>query len=549
MNRNYVLIVMIIACVVALVGHANATVTISDTNGSYDVRTDAYEAVVCSDGNLLTLRVGGADFLKPRRDAIRGAYLLQGSIVDCSTITKPDDNTILATGSKGSITYLFSDKALVFRLSNDTEYRLPFLAIMDPSVKYVSVDSGKIQDSPVNTDGGASTWFVGKTRVDMVGTTKYWTDFPNDYQICEASLVGHEKRDLVFSFSPVTTSDEKMIADIGRDGPAVRDTIEVYSPVSSQVFQRQSRYQGLMLISGRAPSNCDSIEYKLTGTPLKGTLPTSWTKLAVNSGTSGFSQKVVVPAGGWYILEIRAMVAGKPVATKSVLQVGVGEVFVAAGQSNSTNYGQFRSQQRSGMVSCFSGTDWQVRDDPFLGPHDSSVMGSAWPAFGDAMYERFKVPIAVASTGHGGTSVWHWSPGGELFNYMMTRINQLGPGGFRAVLWHQGESDDGQDPDWYYAGMSRLISSSYQSAKWVFPWFTAQASYVPGKPLEPGVRSAQHKLWDNGISHEGPDTDTLTGTNRDYNGKGVHMSLDGLKAHGEMWADKVGKYLDTVLDK
>jgi hypothetical protein len=46
---------------------------------------------------------------------------------------------------------------------------------------------------------------------------------------------------------------------------------------------------------------------------------------------------------------------------------------------------------------------------------------------------------------------------------------------------------------------------------------------------------------------QGPDTDTLTGDNRDMDGKGIHFSPKGLKAHGEMWAEKVSAYLDQVL--
>jgi hypothetical protein len=265
---------------------------------------------------------------------------------------------------------------------------------------------------------------------------------------------------------------------------------------------------------------------------------------------SSFVQEFPVPAGGWYKLEIRALLGNKTVYSKTVERVGVGEVFVTAGQSNSTNSAQFRSKQTSGMVSCFSGSDWQVRDDPFPGVHDHSANGSPWPSFGDAMYRRYGVPIGVASTGHGGTYVRQWTPGGELFNWTMTRIYQLGPGGFRAVLWHQGESEYRTDPDWYYSEMSRIINASKLAAGWSFPWFTAQATYhTQILTAFPAIRAAQKKLWDTGVSLEGPDTDTLTGDNRDHDGKGVHLSLKGLKAHGELWAEKVSKYLDVVLDK
>ena len=41
----------------------------------------------------------------------------------------------------------------------------------------------------------------------------------------------------------------------------------------------------------------------------------------------------------------------------------------------------------------------------------------------------------------------------------------------------------------------------------------------------------------------------LTGDDRDKGGKGIHFSPKGLAAHGKLWADKVGDWLDGVLKK
>jgi hypothetical protein len=202
------------------------------------------------------------------------------------------------------------------------------------------------------------------------------------------------------------------------------------------------------------------------------------------------------------------------------------------------------------MVSAFSGTGWQVGDDPFPGVHDNSTGGSYWPAFGDAMYEEFQVPIGVASTGHSGTSVNQWAPGGELCRWTIGRMKQLGPNGFRAVLWHQGESDVGMSSDEYARKMTALIKETQKSVGWDVPWFVAQVSYHnPNSVSFPNPRAGQKKLWDTGVAREGPDTDTLTGDNRDEGGKGIHFSPKGLRAHGKMWAEKVGGYLDKELAK
>ena len=122
------------------------------------------------------------------------------------------------------------------------------------------------------------------------------------------------------------------------------------------------------------------------------------------------------------------------VGQMTVDHVGIGEVFIGAGQSNSTNCGQEKIQQKSGMVSSFSGTGWQLGDDPQPGVHDNTTGGSYWPAFGDAMFEEYQVPIGIASTGHSGSSVNQWAPGSELCRWTTARMKQFGPHGFRAVL-------------------------------------------------------------------------------------------------------------------
>ena len=64
-----------------------------------------------------------------------------------------------------------------------------------------------------------------------------------------------------------------------------------------------------------------------------------------------FEASVEVAAGGWYRLDVRAASAGKAVAQATVERVGVGEVFVIAGQSNSANHGAEKQASKTGRVS------------------------------------------------------------------------------------------------------------------------------------------------------------------------------------------------------
>jgi hypothetical protein len=137
---------------------------------------------------------------------------------------------------------------------------------------------------------------------------------------------------------------------------------------------------------------------------------------------------------------------------------------------------------------------------------------------------------------------------------MMARIEQLGAHGFRAVLWHQGESDSHQAPeheimaDVYARMLEQVILESRKRAGWEIPWFVAQATYhTPADTQCLPIREAQRSLWQRGIALEGPDTDTLTSAYRQDSGKGTHMNDVGLNAHGVLWAQSVERYLDPLL--
>jgi len=336
--------------------------------------------------------------------------------------------------------------------------------------------------------------------------------------------------------------------------PRARGTkLIVHSPRVWQVFQRITKRRGPVVISGRVTGPADRVEVKFTGKPRLGQLDSPWRSIRLDKATGAFTQSLSLPAGGWYTMDARARVGDRTVATATVKPLGVGEVFVTAGQSNSTSCGEFPTKQTSGMVSAFSGKAWRRAIDPMWGAHDLIDAGdpigkifkggSPWLAFGDAMFVRYGVPIGVAVTGHGGSSVTDWQPGSDMYNWMLTRVHQLGPMGLRAVLWHQGESDV-EIADQYAALLTRTIESSRSDAGWELPWMVAKVSYrSPTEPSFESIRQAFDELWQNGAALPGPDTDTLTGDDRDCGGEGIHFSPKGLKAHGRMWADFVAAWL------
>ncbi|MEO2036122.1 MAG: sialate O-acetylesterase [Planctomycetaceae bacterium] len=337
---------------------------------------------------------------------------------------------------------------------------------------------------------------------------------------------------------------------VDKPGENTDAKIMIESPLEYQVFQRFQKTAGRVVVRGTAEPGAERVQARVRGRAVDGELSGEWRDISFTEDSNRFEEVLTLPAGGWYALDVQAMKGEQSLGHSTVAKFGVGEVFAGAGQSNSTNSGQFRTKQTSGMVASFGGEHWQLADDPQPGVADKTEGGSFWPAFGDALYAKYKVPIGVATTGYGGTSVNAWQPDTGLFDWTMTRIRQLGPGGFRALLWHQGESDVDMTSDEYYTKLKTVIAATKQEAGWGFPWFIAQASYhSQDQPSFASVRTAQAQLWADGIAFRGPDTDTLTGDHRDSDGLGIHFSPKGLKAHGEMWAQIVAEYVDQQLDE
>jgi Carbohydrate esterase, sialic acid-specific acetylesterase len=352
-------------------------------------------------------------------------------------------------------------------------------------------------------------------------------------------------------------------------------SITLSSPLDYQVFQRQTKTQGTVTIKGKTLFPADSVEASFSGQSIMGMLPETWSKVSLDS-TGEFHADLSVPAGGFYTLTIRVAHSGE-LSQTSIAHIGVGEVFVVAGQSNSTNYGEVRQKTKTGMVTNVSSQGWQVANDPQLGVQDHSNQGSFIPSFGDAMYKKYGIPIGVASVGRGSTSVRQWLPKGTpvqvmptyqayvynddsgtlvsdgvLYSNLVDQIKLLGKGGFRAVLWHQGESDchqpEGHDisPDTYKSMMESLIASARTDAGWNFPWFLAEATYhAPDDQSCPPIQDVQQELWASGIALQGPDTDALTMQYREKKGQGIHFNDAGLQLHGRLWSQQVSAYLDN----
>lgn len=542
------LILLLTACSAWLVTATEiaAAVTIVAEASPLTIKSDRYEARIEGDGCMTSLRVNGREFLAPDVGISRGSYFYQKGPLKLPKIERPSENNVVASGDAASIHYEFGESEMSWQLVNRSDAPLVFFFVFAKDLEAAFDANGKAFVLPINEAWTEIALVANKSRLQILGCDRLWGPWEGPHQVCQVSLAAREEKSIKLSVGAVTPDEREQVNSLFPK--PIEAKLELYSPRNYQVFQRSNKKGGKFFLSGRTTTDANEIRIRATGDSVEGPLNGEWQPLPLVEATGSFTAALPLAAGGWYTLEVQAMKDGKRLSDLKVEKFGMGEVFVGAGQSNSTNSGETRTQQKSGMVSSFGGNEWRVADDPQLGVADNSQGGSFWPAFGDAMYERFGVPIGVATTGFGGTSVHQWQPDGDLFPWMMTRIRQLGPSGFRALLWHQGESDVEMSSEEYYAKLNNVIQSSRRQAGWYFPWFVAQASYHnPDKPRFDSVRTAQRRLWDAGVALQGPDTDTLTGDHRDFGGAGIHFSPKGLHEHGRMWADLVGDHLDPLL--
>ena len=99
------------------------------------------------------------------------------------------------------------------------------------------------------------------------------------------------------------------------------------------VFQRSLSNEALVTITGMAPAAATVIEARFVPLAVGQGTATAWTQINFLPGSSAFEGQVRVSAG-WYRLDVRAMANNYVMAQTQVNRVGVGEVFVVAGQSN-----------------------------------------------------------------------------------------------------------------------------------------------------------------------------------------------------------------------
>ena len=264
-----------------------------------------------------------------------------------------------------------------------------------------------------------------------------------------------------------------------------------------------------------------------------------WLPLTVGGTEQELKLTVEVPAGGWYRLQVRCVNGEQTTAEGSVEPIGVGEVFIVAGQSYAGGHNDevMKVTDVSQAVSTYDWQTktWRIANDP---PPNNGEGGSIWPPLGDMLAPTLRVPVAFVNVSVGATSTTKWAPDGPLHK----RLCEVGRavGSFRAVLWQQGESDviEKTSTATYVKNMKEIRDAAREAWGFDPPWLLAKSTLHPTVYNDPvgerRIRMAIDELWKTGFQR-GPDTDLLGGDNRGDAKSRRHFSALGQRRAALLW--------------
>lgn len=184
-----------------------------------------------------------------------------------------------------------------------------------------------------------------------------------------------------------------------------------------------------------------------------------------------------VPAGGLYRIETSLQVDDNPakewnVRGDMIHHMGVGDLWVIAGQSNAAGYGKgpFNDPPVLGIHLMRNSGQWDLASHPFnestRSIHlENSEQGnpghSPFLAFAKMVRKITNYPIGLVQTALGGSPLSSWNPdeNGVLYRNMLQIVQSVG-GRVKGVLWYQGCSDCGpEESQSYLARFKRMVEA------------------------------------------------------------------------------------------
>jgi len=194
---------------------------------------------------------------------------------------------------------------------------------------------------------------------------------------------------------------------------------------------------------------------------------------------------------------------------KNVFHVGVGDVFVMAGQSNMSGYGKDPAfdPPQLGVHLFNNNGEWVIATHPLgttpisIYPNNDERSGtSPGLSFGRMMSNRLHIPVGLISAALGGSSLESWNPAEEdpyLFESMKAKIDEVG--GFAGMIWSQGCNETNEEEAPTYFEKFKEALGLWRKEFGHFPVVSCQCNRHASKEEENGdvywglVREAQRQ--------------------------------------------------------
>lgn len=359
--------------------------------------------------------------------------------------------------------------------------------------------------------------------------------------------------------------------------------ISITFPMEKAVFQRNLNNTSNIYIAGSYSSNISSAEARFINAT-NSQVVIDWTSFTTNINGGIFSGYVSNVPGGWYIVEVRGKLGTNIIGTATINRLGVGEVFLIAGQSNAQglegNQGEVGANDE--RILSHNEISWY---DVGLGQCDKKIPN--YPAFtqifsnggtrsslsktgfspwcygvlGEKLLEKINVPIVFFNAGAFATSSVNWKESSDGLTTLSHYNQQAYCGtsgvpyagferilnyyasvfGVRAVLWHQGETDNyaqitGNN---YQSNIENIINKSRNELGGNIPWVISRASVFDknanggaGNPSSLIINAQNSLINSSNKIYPGPATDDILGS---FRSDEVHFYGAGLVELANKW--------------
>ena len=349
--------------------------------------------------------------------------------------------------------------------------------------------------------------------------------------------------------------------------------IQVTYPKPNTVFQRNNANTAQITLAGTCPTNSERIEIRISPTTSSYGPNSDSFVILDNQPANGLFSGTIDVAGGWYNMDVRAIAQNQVICHTRLTPVGVGEVFVIAGEANAQGVTPIRSvaaatDSRVICVPTYNETNTACLPLPLvfrpmndgeltIGPHGNTTW--CWSELGDMLTQRLNVPVLFYNVAWAGTTIRNWResmeqgqtttnsgsalPAGMPYgNLRQVLQDYVSITGLRAILWQQGETEyysSNPQATNYATDLQALIARSRQDARFAqLSWLVARASVdnttaqlYPSGSYEPVTNQQNTVIQTTAQVMAGPITDTIQLPRPD----GKHLQGTGLTRLARAW--------------